>query len=164
MRRAWFGMRGLAALVMTLAAEAGLGAAWASDLNVVATIKPIHSIVAAVMDGVATPTLLVDGAASPHTFSLKPSDAKALAAARVVFRVSDGLEPFMGKVVKSLPKSVEVVVLEKVPGLTLHRIRSGGTFEAHDEHQAARTAMDTRMKMAARGSTVTSGSIRRTRR
>jgi zinc transport system substrate-binding protein len=109
------------------------GSARASDLKVVATVKPIHSVVAAVMDGVATPTLLVDGAASPHTFTLKPSDARALAAARVVFRVSDGVEPFMGKVVKSLPKSVRVVVLEKVPGLTLHTIRSGGTFEAHDD-------------------------------
>ena len=137
MRRTWFEMRGLAGLVaafaIALAAQAGFGAARASDLNVVVTIKPIHSIVAAVMEGVGAPSLLVDGAASPHTFTLKPSDAKALAAARVVFRVSDGLEPFMVKVVKSLPTSVEVVVLEKVPGLILHRTRSGGTFEAHDD-------------------------------
>jgi zinc transport system substrate-binding protein len=129
MRRLNFSVSALAASGLLLAS----GSARASDLKVVATIKPIHSIVAAVMDGVATPTLLVDGAASPHTFTLKPSDARALAAARVVFRVSEGIEPFMGKVVRSLPKSVRVVVLEKVPGLTLHRIRSGGTFEAHDD-------------------------------
>jgi zinc transport system substrate-binding protein len=133
MRQKRFGMRAFAAVLLAWAVEAGSGPAQASDLNVVATIKPIHSIVAAVMEGVGAPTLLVDGAASPHTFSLKPSDAKALAAAQVVFRVSDGLEPFMGKVVKSLPKSVSVVALEKVPGLTLHRIRTGGTFEAHDD-------------------------------
>ncbi|MFN3745190.1 MAG: zinc ABC transporter substrate-binding protein [Hyphomicrobiaceae bacterium] len=107
-------------------------AARADDLNVVATIKPIHSIAAAVMAGVAEPKLLIDGAASPHTFSLKPSDAKALAAARVVFRVSDGLEPFMIKVIKSLPKTVQVVTLQEAPGLTLHKMRSGGTFEDHD--------------------------------
>jgi zinc transport system substrate-binding protein len=137
MRRVWVGLRGVAgaltALALAFAGQAGLGAARASDLNVVVTIKPIHSIVAAVMEGVGAPTLLVDGAASPHTFTLKPSDAKALAAARVVFRVSDGLEPFMVKVVRSLPKSVQVVVLEKVQGLTLHTIRSGGTFESHDD-------------------------------
>ena len=136
MRRMWFGMQASAAMalafVIVFAAQPGRGTAHASDLNVVVTIKPIHSIVAAVMDGVATPTLLIDGAASPHTFTLKPSDAKALAAAQVVFRVSDGLEPFMGKVVKSLPKSVQVVALEKVSGLTLHKLRSGGTFEDHD--------------------------------
>jgi zinc transport system substrate-binding protein len=107
-------------------------AAQAESLNVVATIKPIHSIAAAVMSGVAEPKLLLDGTASPHTFSLKPSDAKALSAARVIFRVSDGLEPFMIKVARSLPKTVEVVTLEKVPGLTLHPMRTGGTFEDHD--------------------------------
>jgi zinc transport system substrate-binding protein len=104
----------------------------AADLNVVATIKPIHSIAAAVMDGVAAPRLLIDGMASPHTYSLKPSDSKALAAATVVFRVSDGLEPFMSRVVRSLPKSVTVVELEKAPGLVLYKMRGGGTFESHD--------------------------------
>ncbi|HWV83605.1 MAG TPA: zinc ABC transporter substrate-binding protein [Hyphomicrobiaceae bacterium] len=108
------------------------GAARADELNVVATIKPIHSIAASVMAGVGEPRLLIDGTASPHTFTLKPSDAKALSAARVVFRVSDGLEPFMIKVARSLPKSAEVVTLEKVPGLTLLEIRSGGTFDDDD--------------------------------
>jgi len=108
------------------------GAARADELNVVATIKPIHSIAASVMAGVGEPRLLIDGTASPHTFTLKPSDAKALSAARVVFRVSDGLEPFMIKVARSLPKSAKVVTLEKVPGLTLLEIRSGGTFDDDD--------------------------------
>ncbi len=133
MRRTWFELRGCAALVLAWMVQAGFGAAHASDLNVVDTIKPIHSIVTAVMEGVAAPILLIDGAASPHAFSLKPSDAKALAAARVVFRVSDSLEPFMVKVVKSLPRPVLVVALENVPGLTIHKIRSGGTFEADAE-------------------------------
>ncbi len=109
-----------------------IGPASADELNVVATIKPIHSIAASVMAGVGEPKLLIDGTSSPHTFTLKPSDAKALSAARVVFRVSDGLEPFMIKVARSLPKSVEVVALEKVPGLTLLEMRSGGTFEDDD--------------------------------
>ena len=118
--------------IAALALAAASGAARAADLNVVATIKPIHSIASAVMAGVAEPRLLIDGMASPHTYSLKPSDTRALAAAKVVFRVSDGLEPFLGKVVKSLPKTVEVVELEKSPGLVLYKMRSGGTFEADD--------------------------------
>lgn len=122
----------LAAIGLVLAGAS----ARADELKVVATIKPIHSIAASVMAGVAEPKLLVDGAASPHTFTLKPSDAKALGAARVVFRVSDGLEPFMIKVIRSLPKSVEVVTLEKVPGLTLLEMRSGGTFEDDDHGHA----------------------------
>lgn len=121
------------ARAMAFATVLAWGGARADDLNVVATIKPVHAIAAAVMTGVAEPKLLIDGAASPHTFSLKPSDAKALAAARVVFRVSDGLEPFMIKIVRSLPKTAQVITLEKTPGLTLHKMRSGGTFDDHDD-------------------------------
>ena len=118
--------------IAVLGAMLGGSPARGNELNVVATIKPIHSIAASVMAGVAEPKLLIDGVASPHTFSLKPSDAKVLSAARVVFRVSDGLEPFMIKIARSLPKTVQVVTLEKTPGLTLHKMRSGGTFEDHD--------------------------------
>jgi zinc transport system substrate-binding protein len=121
-----------AGVLAGLALHGSASSAQAENLNVVATIKPIHSIAAAVMAGVAEPKLLLDGTASPHTFTLKPSDAKALSAARVIFRVSDGLEPFMIKVARSLPKTVEVVTLEKVSGLTLHPMRTGGTFEDHD--------------------------------
>lgn len=128
----------------------GMSSARADTLTVIATIKPIHSIAAAVMQGVAEPALLIDGMASPHTYSLKPSDAKALAAADVVFRVSDGLETFMSKVIRSLPKKVLVVELEKAPGLTLYKMRSGGTFETDDHgsgkhshgHSHDRTATD----------------------
>lgn len=49
--------------------------------NVVATIKPIHSLAAAILEGVTEPKLLLQGAASPHAYSLKPSDAEALSAA-----------------------------------------------------------------------------------
>jgi zinc transport system substrate-binding protein len=127
-----------------------MSSARADTLTVIATIKPIHSIAATVMAGVAEPALLIDGMASPHTYSLKPSDAKALGAAQVVFRVSDGLEPFMSKVIRSLPKTVQVIELEKVPGLTLYKMRSGGTFETDDHgsgkhshgHSHDRTATD----------------------
>ncbi|NJO34769.1 MAG: zinc ABC transporter solute-binding protein [Rhodospirillales bacterium] len=114
-----------------------------AELKVVATIKPIHALVAGVMTGVGEPKLLIDGAGSPHTFALKPSDARALNQADIIFRVSDGLEPFMIKVLTALPKSVRVVTLEDAPGLTLHKMRTGATFEqdAHDHdhgHKGAR--------------------------
>ena len=40
----------------------------AETIDVVVTIKPVHSLVSQVMQGVAEPTLLVDGSASPHSF------------------------------------------------------------------------------------------------
>ena len=76
----------------------------AADLNVVVTIKPLHALVNQVMTGVGTPELLVQGAASPHTYALKPSDASKLNQADVFFRMSDAMEPFTAKMAKSLPK------------------------------------------------------------
>ena len=51
--------------------------------QVLATIKPVHSLVAAVMAGVGTPALLIAGAASGHSYVLKPSDARKIASAKV---------------------------------------------------------------------------------
>ena len=49
-----------------------------ADVNVVASVKPIHSLVSAVMEGVGAPQLIIEGAGSPHTYALKPSQAKDL--------------------------------------------------------------------------------------
>ena len=63
-----------------------------ADVKVIASIKPVHSLVAAVMKDVGKPELLVEGATSPHTYSLKPSQAKKLQEADLVFWVSHDLE------------------------------------------------------------------------
>lgn len=105
------------------------GAALA-ELNVVVTSKPIHALVSSVMAGIGTPGLLVNGPASPHSYALKPSDARQVNNANVLFRVSEQLEPFTGKLVKSLPTSVRVVSLTETPGLTLLPRREGGAFES----------------------------------
>ncbi|MEQ1710652.1 MAG: zinc ABC transporter substrate-binding protein [Hyphomicrobium sp.] len=122
------------AAALAIAALLGVplaGSAVAADLAVVATSKPIHSLVAAVMGSTGSPKLLVDGNASPHTYAMKPSDAKAVHQSKVLFRVSEGLEPFTGKLVKSLPRSVIVVSLQDAPGITLLDRRKGGAFETH---------------------------------
>jgi zinc transport system substrate-binding protein len=99
--------------------------------NVVVTIKPIHALVSEVMNGVGTPTLLVDGSASPHTFTLRPSTARAINDADVFIRVSDALEPFTRKIAEALPANVKILTLADAPGLTLLDQRHGGTFEPH---------------------------------
>jgi zinc transport system substrate-binding protein len=119
-------------MAVVLALTLGGGALQADELKIVTTIKPIHSLVSQVMGETGTPKLLVQGAASPHTYSLKPSDAKALNQASVVFRVSEQIEPFTRRIVASLPKSVTVSTLADAPGLTLLDVRTGNTFEAHN--------------------------------
>ncbi|MEZ2219282.1 zinc ABC transporter substrate-binding protein [Rhizobium sp. RCC_161_2] len=110
------------------------GATMAADApDVVVSIKPIHSLVAAIMDGVGTPELIVDGAASPHTYALKPSNAKALEAAKVVFWVGPGMEAFLEKPLSALGSNALVVELDKAPGITKLKFREGGAFEADDD-------------------------------
>ncbi|NKN37810.1 zinc ABC transporter substrate-binding protein ZnuA [Agrobacterium sp. a22-2] len=120
-----------------LAGVAGLSLlpslALAAAPEVVVSIKPIHSLVAAVMDGVGEPKLIVEGAASPHTYTLKPSNARALQNANVVFWVGHGLEAFLEKPLEALAGKATVVELEEAPGVTTLPFREGGAFEAHDD-------------------------------
>jgi zinc transport system substrate-binding protein len=104
--------------------------AQAAEPKVVVTIKPLHALVAQVMAGVGSPELLVKGAASPHTYALKPSEARALNNTDLVFRMSETVESFMVKVAKSLPQRVELVTLLDAPGMKLLAMRTGAaTFE-----------------------------------
>lgn len=111
-------------------------AAAAETPKVVVTIKPIHSLVSRIMDGVGVPQLVVEGSASPHTFTLKPSTARAIHDADVFVRVSDQLEPFTRKIVASLPANVTVLTLAGADGVKLLDQRQGGAFEKHEhEHK-----------------------------
>jgi zinc transport system substrate-binding protein len=127
-RRRHFGV--LTAAILASSAAVCAPAA-ARELRVVASIKPIHSLVAQVMQGIGVPALLVDGAASPHSFALKPSDARALNGADVVFRVAPTLEPFTVKIAEALPASVKLVTLENAEGVELLDTRTAATFDGH---------------------------------
>ncbi|MBX4997348.1 zinc ABC transporter substrate-binding protein ZnuA [Rhizobium lentis] len=106
----------------------------AADAPVVVTsIKPIHSLVSAIMQGVGEPELIVDGAASPHTYSMKPSNARALQEAKVVFWVGPNLEAFLEKPLEALGSNASVVELDNAPDLTKLPFREGGAFEPHDD-------------------------------
>ncbi|MGD9476485.1 zinc ABC transporter substrate-binding protein ZnuA [Shinella sp. G-2] len=119
-------------LLSTALLAAGTAAARAETPNVVVSIKPIHSLVSAIMQGVGEPALIVEGAASPHTYSLKPSNAAALQDADVVFWVGHGLEAFLEKPLEALGGKATVVELDDAPGLEKLPFREGGPFEAHE--------------------------------
>jgi zinc transport system substrate-binding protein len=106
-------------------------AATAEPLKVAVTIAPVHSLTAAVMDGLGEPKLLVRAGSSEHSYSMRPSDARALNEAQIVIRVSDRLETFLNKPIAALSRQATIVTLADSPGLTLFPPREGGTFEAH---------------------------------
>ena len=106
-----------------------------ADITVAASIKPVHSLVAAVMQGTGEPGLIVEGAGSPHTYALKPSQARLLQEADLVFWVGPTLEAFLEKPLETIAAKAEAVELFDVAGLVHLPYREGTTFERH-KHDA----------------------------
>ena len=121
-------------LATTFLASAISGAS--ADVKVVTSIKPVHSLVSAVMQGIGKPVLLVEGAGSPHTYSLKPSQARELQAADIVFWMSHDLEAFLENSIENIAKNAKSVSLMDSHGLMKLNFRKGGAFDAHghDKH------------------------------
>lgn len=108
----------------------------AQELNVVVTLKPVHSIVAGMMMGVGKPTLLLKGAASPHAYALKPSDMRDLQSADLIVRDSPGLEVFLDKALSQVNARTTILTITDIPGMGLLKLRVGGAFEAHEDDHA----------------------------
>ena len=105
-----------------------------ADIKVVASIKPIHSLASYLMDGVAKPDIIVDGYASPHGFAMKPSHAKMLQNADLIFWVGEDLENFLEKPLKSIAKKAEKIELMEIKGLQVLKFRERNIFDDHDDH------------------------------
>ncbi len=105
-----------------------------ADIKVVASIKPIHSLASYLMDGVAKPDLIVDGYASPHGFAMKPSHAKMLQNADLIFWVGEDLESFLEKPLSSIAKKAEKIELMEIKGLQVLKFRERNIFDDHDDH------------------------------
>ena len=105
-----------------------------AETKVVASIKPIHSMVSYLMDGVSEPGLIVDGYASPHGFAMKPSHAQMLQEADLIFWVGEDLESFLEKPLKSIAKKAEKIELMEIKGLNKLKFRERNIFDGHDDH------------------------------
>lgn len=105
----------------------------AADVPSVAVdIPPVHSLVDRVMGELGSPDLVIQPGASPHGYSMRPSEAAALDRAEVVFWVSDGLTPWLAHSLENLAGDAVSVELMEVPGTLQLEYREGATFEAHD--------------------------------
>lgn len=121
----------LAASFLAAIPAAALGAP-----NVVVSLKPIHSLVASIMHGVGEPEVIIEGAASPHTYQMKPSDAAKLQQADLIFWVGHDMEKFMERPLATLGAKAKIVELDEAPGLIKLPTRESGTFEPHDDGDA----------------------------
>ena len=110
-----------------------LGSTAIADVPKVAVdIAPVHSLVARVMDGVGSPKLVIPAGASPHEYSLRPSEAKSLQDADMVIWIGEDLAPWMENSIETLSKNAEVITLLKESGTKLLEFREGALFEEHD--------------------------------
>ena len=100
-----------------------------ADIKVVTSIKPIHSLASYLMDGVGKPDLIVDGYNSPHAFAMKPSHAKMLQNADLIFWVGEDMESFLEKPLNSIAKKAEKIELMEIKGLNKLEFRERNIFE-----------------------------------
>ena len=105
-----------------------------AEIKVVTTIQPLHSLISNVMGNKGKLDLILEGTASPHSFTLKPSHAKMLENADVIFWIDKDLESFLDKPLKSIPKKAKVVHLMDISGLEIHKFREKNIYGGHDDH------------------------------
>ncbi len=117
-------------IFIALAAALISAASAAAAPNVLVTIKPIHSLVAGVMEGVGTPDLLIGGALSEHSYELKPSDARKIYEAGLIFEVGPDMETYLNGALSKL--GAKVVALEYAPGVKRIAARRGGLWGEGD--------------------------------
>ena len=110
------------------------GTASATVPKVVTDIPITHSLLTQVMAGIGIPDLIVDRGASPHEYSLRPSNAASLEAADLVFWISNGLTPWLDDALNTLARNAKVIELMDAKGATVLPFREGATFETHS-HQ-----------------------------
>jgi zinc transport system substrate-binding protein len=133
-------MNHLKSIFLTSALISSLSFTANAEINVVASVKPIHSLVSGVMEGIGRPDLIVKDAASPHTYSLRPSQARQLEDADLVFWMGHELESFLEQPLEAIATKAHVVELIDSSKLKKIKMREGGMFDAHahddhDEHE-----------------------------
>jgi zinc transport system substrate-binding protein len=111
------------------------GTAFADAPRVAVDIAPVHSLVTRVMEGVGTPDLIIQAGASPHEYSLRPSEAAALQDANLVFWIGAGLTPWLTDTIETLAPNANVTELLEADGTIELEFREGALFEAHDDHE-----------------------------
>ena len=126
--------RKLLILSLTTALSGGLASAEVPQVAV--DIAPVHSLVTRVMDGVGAPNLVIQVGASPHEYSLRPSEAQALQDANLVFWIGSDLTPWLADAIQTLAPNASTTALLESEGTIELEFRESALFEAHahDDH------------------------------
>ena len=123
-------------LILSLTTALSASPAFAEVPRVAVDIAPVHSLVTRVMDGVGAPNLVIQVGASPHEYNLRPSEAKALQDANLVFCIGSDLTPWLADAIQTLAPNASTTALLETDGTIELEFRESALFEAHahDEH------------------------------
>jgi zinc transport system substrate-binding protein len=127
-RRGYF-RRWMAASILGALLSGASAPAYAKSAIVVSTIRPINSLVAAVMDGVGTPTSLVPSNESPEFFLLHDQDERALRQVDLIFWVGPSLETSLARALADPEVGARIVELADTDGLLTFPPRHGGEWD-----------------------------------
>ncbi len=119
------------ALCVTLSAQAQ------PEPRVLATIKPLHSLVQSVLGDTARVQLLLDNTASPHDFQMKPSQIRALHQADIVFYIDEDFEQFLQRVLPDLPEATTQIPIAQRAQIALVPLRGGDDDDHGHGHDHA---------------------------
>lgn len=142
-----FSIPALSALSVLSAVAAAPG--FAEPPEVVADIAPVHALLSQVMDGVATPQLLLEQNADPHSVQLRPSQARMLAGADLLVWVGPELSPWLEGIVAA--DVAENIALIAHPATSLRIFgdaaeedhdHGGGHADVHEHESAEETQAD----------------------
>ena len=122
---------GLSILFSSFSAHADVS----TDIKVVTTIKPLHSLISRIMETRGEPQLIIEGTNNPHTFVFKPSHAKMIEEADIVFWIGEDLEAFMEKPLNSLAKDTKKIAFMDSESIEKLKFREENIFDDHDEHE-----------------------------
>ncbi len=126
-----------AAISMALVAALLLpaGRIVASPDNIVASIRPLHSLISGVVAGTGEVALLLQDSTSPHNINLKPSQLQLLQQADIVFYIDDGFETFLPSVFAAMPQHLLKLPVAKHAGLEILPMRHGSVWQQHQHGQ-----------------------------
>jgi zinc transport system substrate-binding protein len=129
MGRRYIPVQWAASLVLGALLSTAVMDADAKPAIVVSTIRPINSLVAAVMDGVGTPTTLVPSDELPESFLLHDQDEKALRQVDLIFWIGPALEASLVHPFADPEVGARIIELGETEGLLAFPPRRGAEWE-----------------------------------
>jgi len=106
-----------------------------AGLKVAVSIRPVHSLVCSLMQGIATPELVIAAGGSPHTYNLRPSEVRLLHHADLIVWVGPELEAVLSRPLAGRqPGPGTLNLLDALPAAAILPARHGGDWSGSDPH------------------------------